>query len=269
MRTLGALAIVSGTVPGVARSAIRPAADTWTIARALTVAGTALLAFLALGLSVQQATLASWDRAAFRQFYAGDWLAGSDAGARSGGALDAALPAARVVADLRFLVLAGLAVAVVAVRWRRFTEAAVLGSALIALVPLSRVLEDLFDRPSPYVTAADVGTFPSGHAAGSMGLVCCAWLLAGTRRRRIRVIALGGPFALAVAFAVVADGGHWPLDVIGGWLLAAGWLFGVAAAVPLLRMPGRRTSSPRPGAAAGAPHDHAPSSRCQPPRAHG
>lgn len=228
-----------------------------------------MLGFLALALVVEQRTVAAWDREAFRHVYSGEWLA-DPAGPRPSEPLEAILPLARRAADARFLLLAGLCVAAYALWWGRRREAAVLGAALIALAPLSRVLEEVIARPSPFASVTGVGTFPSGHAAVSLGLVCCAWLLAGTPRRRLGVAVVGLPAALAVGVAVVSDGGHWPLDVVGGWLLALGWMAAVAGVFTLLpaRRPPRPASPPL-GAGEAAARGRSRSSRSAPRRAHG
>ena len=70
--------------------------------------------------------------------------------------------------------------------------------------------------------------FPSGHSAGSL-----AWLLAflsvvPISWRRPTAIA-GVVFTLYISFGVLVLNYHYPSDVLGGWLLAAGWWFALLA----------------------------------------
>jgi membrane-associated phospholipid phosphatase len=72
------------------------------------------------------------------------------------------------------------------------------------------------------------GLFPSGHAAtatlayGAAALLVLPWVRSRAARR-----ALGGAVVLgnlAVGVALVYCGYHWPLDVLGSWLLCGGLL---------------------------------------------
>jgi membrane-associated phospholipid phosphatase len=74
-------------------------------------------------------------------------------------------------------------------------------------------------------------SFPSGHATASMALALCAILVAAPRFRPY-VAALGAAFAVAVSYAFLTLGWHYPSDVLGGYLVAGAWT-GVAAAALL------------------------------------
>jgi membrane-associated phospholipid phosphatase len=74
----------------------------------------------------------------------------------------------------------------------------------------------------------DAVSFPSGHATGSMSLALCAVLVVGPRLRPY-VAAAGALFAIAVGYAVLTLGWHYPSDVLGGYLVAATYtLLGLA-----------------------------------------
>lgn len=75
-------------------------------------------------------------------------------------------------------------------------------------------------------------SFPSGHATASMALALCAILVA-TPRLRPYVAALGAVFAIAVSYAFLTLGWHYPSDVLGGYLVSAAW---TGAAVAALRV---------------------------------
>ena len=113
-----------------------------------------------------------------------------------------------------------------------------------------------FARPRPsavhWATTATGFSFPSGHSFTS-AVCACLLVLAIARRRPSWTRAacvLGGLYAVAVGLSRVYLGVHWPLDVLGAWLLAAGWL---AVGVALLeRVDPRGGDAAAPGEAAAA-----------------
>lgn len=72
-------------------------------------------------------------------------------------------------------------------------------------------------------------TFPSGHttAAASIAL---AYVFVVPAALRGLTLTLGAALALAVGYAVVVIGWHYPSDVLGAYLIAAAWGFAVLAA---------------------------------------
>jgi membrane-associated phospholipid phosphatase len=71
-------------------------------------------------------------------------------------------------------------------------------------------------------------SWPSGHATAAMTLALLA-VLASPARLRPTVAAGGAAFALAVSYAILALGWHFPSDVLGGYLVAGLWVsLGVA-----------------------------------------
>ena len=65
-------------------------------------------------------------------------------------------------------------------------------------------------------------SWPSGHATGAMSLALCAVLVAAPRWRPA-VAALGGAFAVAVSYSILALAWHFPSDILAGLLVAALW----------------------------------------------
>ncbi|MFF0392934.1 phosphatase PAP2 family protein [Kitasatospora sp. NPDC004615] len=95
---------------------------------------------------------------------------------------------------------------------------------------LRQLLMHGFGRPRPPLADRAVHasgfSFPSGHAftaAAGAGLLALAVVLARPAAARLAVVG-AVLFAGAVGASRVYLGVHWTLDVLGGWLLAAGWL---------------------------------------------
>lgn len=64
--------------------------------------------------------------------------------------------------------------------------------------------------------------YPSGHAALTMS-VCLAAILAAPPRRRRQVTIVAAGAAAVLGGAIFVSGSHHPSDVLGGFLVAAGW----------------------------------------------
>jgi membrane-associated phospholipid phosphatase len=74
----------------------------------------------------------------------------------------------------------------------------------------------------------DPAAFPSGHATAAMSIALAGVLVAPARARPLAAV-LGMAFALTVGFCIISLGWHFPSDVAGGFLLAAGWALVIAA----------------------------------------
>ncbi|WP_431676760.1 phosphatase PAP2 family protein [Kitasatospora sp. KL5] len=110
-------------------------------------------------------------------------------------------------------------------------------------------------RPRPpaagWAVPASGFSFPSGHtftSATAFGLL--AWALGRDlairgygRTFRRRCTAALAALAVLVGLSRVYLSVHWPLDVLGGWLLAAGWL-ALGALLLIRRRPRPRTAEP-------------------------
>jgi membrane-associated phospholipid phosphatase len=67
-----------------------------------------------------------------------------------------------------------------------------------------------------------ITSWPSGHSTAAMTLALCAVLVAPPVLRPAAGM-LGGAFAVAVGYAVLVLGWHFPSDVLGGFLVAGLW----------------------------------------------
>ncbi len=85
-------------------------------------------------------------------------------------------------------------------------------------------------RYQPLLGLEQIGPtgFPSGHSTAAMALALAVVLIVPRSWRWI-VIVLGGALVAAVGASVVVLHNHYPSDVLGGWLVAAGWFFAVIA----------------------------------------
>jgi membrane-associated phospholipid phosphatase len=77
-------------------------------------------------------------------------------------------------------------------------------------------------------------TFPSGHTT-AIASIAIAYAFVVPAAWRSLTLALGAALTLAVGCSVVTIGWHYPSDVLGGILVAAGWGFAVLALGRALR----------------------------------
>jgi membrane-associated phospholipid phosphatase len=120
----------------------------------------------------------------------------------------------------------------IALRRRRPVVALGIVAIVLGANGTTELLKHLIDLPRGFaVPAQDLGgtnSFPSGHATAAMTLALCA-VLASPPRMRPAVAVFGSIGALAVVYAVLVLGWHYPSDTLAGLLVASIWtLVGVA-----------------------------------------
>ncbi len=109
------------------------------------------------------------------------------------------------------------------------------GSAITARLGISILVHRQRPPDLDWAMHAAGYAFPSGHTnAATVAAGFLAWAVSrhvADRRGRLAVWALAVGYAALVGWSRVWLGVHWPLDVLGGWMLGSAWLAGLAAVV--------------------------------------
>jgi membrane-associated phospholipid phosphatase len=136
--------------------------------------------------------------------------------------------AARLISDLTELGPLGavaLVVLVALLALRRWTDAAFFVAGVGVVWAVNPLLKQLVGRSRPdlWPLPPDVSeySFPSGHAANTAALIGALVLIL---HRRLPAVLLGAAVLLAVGWAQLALGRHYPTDVLAGWLWALVWV---------------------------------------------
>jgi membrane-associated phospholipid phosphatase len=88
-------------------------------------------------------------------------------------------------------------------------------------------------------------SFPSGNSAGALS-IALAFLYVAPRSWRHIIAAIGIVLTLAVSVGLLVLTYHYPSDVVGGWLVAAGWWLASLAALRMTGAPhSERQEQPR------------------------
>jgi membrane-associated phospholipid phosphatase len=157
---------------------------------------------------------------------------------------------ASIADPLPYAVL-GLALAGAAVAQGRRVRAAAVVALLIVTGASTQIVKQLVAQPrvEAWLPVDQIGdaAWPSGHATAAMTLALCAVLVAPPARRPVVALA-GGLLAAGVGYAVVVLAWHYPSDVLGGFLMAAGW---TALAIAALRAVEERPAADAPAVAWG------------------
>jgi membrane-associated phospholipid phosphatase len=114
-------------------------------------------------------------------------------------------------------------------QWRSlgYVWLVIIGSGLInflAKLLFHRHRPDLWVSPLPQSDFS----FPSGHAMLSMSLVMAIAILIPQKYWRLIWLFTCGFWLMAIAWARLYLGVHYPSDILGGWALAIAWAMGVS-----------------------------------------
>jgi membrane-associated phospholipid phosphatase len=154
--------------------------------------------------------------------------------------------------------LVGLALAVIAFARGRARVAVAIPLIFVTTGVTTESLKHLLatQRFDEWLGHAQIAaaSWPSGHSTAAMTMALCAVIVAPPRLRPT-VAAVGGAFAVAVAYAILTLGWHFPSDVFGGYLVAATY---VLLAVSAIAFSERRRPSRRGAEAGSHPVDVVP-----------
>lgn len=121
---------------------------------------------------------------------------------------------------------------------------------------MSIILKLAFGRVRPglwtHLVTEKTYSFPSGHAVASAALAASIIVAVWYTKWRLAACIAGALYVLAIGFTRLYAGVHYPTDVLGGWLLAIGWV----NVVRLLFNTSPRAIRPKPGMA--CPHRESP-----------
>jgi len=148
--------------------------------------------------------------------------------------LTPALNAVAHLADPAPYAIAGVVLALVALARGRGRVALAIPLIFVATGATTEALKHLLATPrfDEWLGHAQIASasWPSGHSTAAMTMALCA-VIAAPPRLRPTVAAIGGAFALAVAYAILTLGWHFPSDVFGGYLVAATYVLVAISAV--------------------------------------
>lgn len=131
-------------------------------------------------------------------------------------------------------VLVGAIAVLIALAQRRSGDAAIAAALVAGAGGLDLALKVLLANPRyqpvPAGSVPHPGryAFPSGHSAGSLAMSLAFLTVVPVSWRRATAV-VGAAFTLYISTGVLLLKYHYPSDVLGGWLLAAGWWFALLA----------------------------------------
>jgi membrane-associated phospholipid phosphatase len=149
------------------------------------------------------------------------------------------------LADPAPYALCGLALALVTLLRGRWRVALAIPVVFVATGATTESLKHLLASPrvDEWLGHAQIAaaSWPSGHSTAAMTMALCA-VVAAPPRLRPTVAAIGGAFALAVAYAILTLAWHFPSDVFGGYLVAGAYVLLAVAVIAWTeqRRPSRR-----------------------------
>lgn len=145
--------------------------------------------------------------------------------------------------EVSSLVLLGLGIIALALLRGRVALAIAAGATIVGANVTTQILKRGLERP-PLDGELATNSFPSGHVTVATSLALALVLVVSSPVRPIAAV-VGGVYAAAIGAAVLLLAWHRPSDVIGAYLVAAGWCALAAAAASLAEPGPRRAISAR------------------------
>lgn len=145
--------------------------------------------------------------------------------------LDVFFVAAAHLGGVLFMTVVGLVLVSYFLMSKRKKDALFVALSLGGAALASVLLKSLFDRPRPdlweWIVVETSHSFPSGHATATLALAVCILLIVWRTRWRVAAIVALSLYVGVVSLSRLYLGVHYPTDILGGWLLALGWVTGV------------------------------------------
>jgi len=145
-----------------------------------------------------------------------------------GDRLDQPMEAIATLTDLAPLSAAAVAVVVVLLVARRFSDAGWFALAVSVVWLLNPLFKRLVARDRPDVRRLpdelSEYSFPSGHAADTMALGAALVMVVWCTRWRVPVLVGSALVIVLSGFAQLQLGRHHPVDIAAGWLWGVGWV---------------------------------------------
>lgn len=124
-----------------------------------------------------------------------------------------------------------------------YSKALIVGLVVVGAAVMNIVFKSMFERSRPdlweWVVAETFHSFPSGHATASMALAFCVVLLFWRTKWRTLTIILATAYVGLIGVSRLYLGVHFPTDIVGGWLLGAGWASLIVVTVYTMLKPAR------------------------------
>ena len=136
-----------------------------------------------------------------------------------------------------FAILSGSLV-VGALAAKRYRPAAAALTVMVGAGVTTQILKPLLAVQREYPAFHFMGpeAYPSGHTTAVMSLALALIIVAPSRWRGLAAAA-GGLLTVATVYSILVLGGHYPSDIVGGFLVATGWACLASAALSVEARP--------------------------------
>lgn len=141
---------------------------------------------------------------------------------------DQIIPILTDFGDAVAVAVATLIIAILLVRKKRESAAALFVLGVGGAAAINVVLKQLVDRTRPdlwqHLVTETSHSFPSGHATASFALGLCIILVLWRTKWRVPAIVFSVCYIVTVALTRLYAGVHFPTDIVAAWLITGAWI---------------------------------------------